>query len=211
MDNLASSMMTFDPTNPALYDKGQVVLYNDILYYVLKDIPDGIPGSSPDFSPIGGATGATGPAGTASTTNYDPDEAPTYQKGQVVVGPDDTPYVAQKDNPSGVPGSSPDYKPLTGGVGPTGPTGPAGTAAMSNYDPAQAPTYQKGQVVVGPDGTPYVAQKDDPSGAPGSSPDYKPLTGGVGPTGATGEPGPAGATGASLYAKQDKMVLQRQI
>jgi hypothetical protein len=119
-----------------------LITYNGRLYQVLNSPPKGTPGSSPDYQNLsgsgGGSTGpagpagqqgatgpagpqgATGPAGKAAASTYDPSQSSTYQTGQVIVGPDGTPYVAQKDNPAGMPGASLDYKPLTGGVGPTG-------------------------------------------------------------------------------------------
>jgi hypothetical protein len=79
MDNFLSSIMTFDSTNPAIYPKGSVVIYNDVLYNVLATSPTGIPGSSPNFQPVlAGVTGTldpntpvfqVGPAGSATGAN----------------------------------------------------------------------------------------------------------------------------------------------
>jgi hypothetical protein len=77
----------------------------------------------------------------------------------------------------------------TGAQGPQGATGAAGLAVSATYDPAQAPGYQKGQIVIGPTGVPYVAQNNSPSGIPGNSPDYLPLVGGAGAAGHTGATG----------------------
>ncbi|WP_309446000.1 collagen-like repeat preface domain-containing protein [Bacillus cereus] len=76
----------------------------------------------------------------------------------------------------------------TPGAGATGPTGATGTfAGVQTFDPANAPTYQPGQVVIF-DGSSYVINEPNPQGIPGTSPDYTLIASGgaTGPTGATG-------------------------
>ncbi len=126
-------------------------------------------------------TGPTGPAGLASAPAFNPNNTSSYQPGQIVIGPDGMPYVIQNANPTGTPGSSPSYKPLSGTPGATGPTGPAGLASAPAFNPNNTASYQPGQIVMGPDGVPYVVQNANPTGTPGSSPSYKPLSGAQGP------------------------------
>ncbi|WP_423243788.1 BclA C-terminal domain-containing protein [Bacillus velezensis] len=111
------------------------------------------------------------------------------------------------NNPSGIPGTSPDYT-LLAAAGPTGPTGVtgAGLQGIVPFDPLAAAAYTAGQPVTF-NGSSYVANVNSPAGTPGASADYTLLaaagitgaTGGTGPigsTGATGVTGPTGSTGA---------------
>ncbi|MFJ5795197.1 collagen-like protein [Bacillus atrophaeus] len=165
-----------------------------------------------------GATGATGPAGPTGATGaglqgivvFNPLVAPTYTVGQVVMY-NGSSYVVNTASPAGFPDASADYTLLasagpTGSTGPTGATG-AGLQGITPFDPAAAPFYLAGQVVLY-EGSSYVVNISNPSGVPGTSPDYTLLasagptgpagtTGDTGGTGATGVTGPTGATGAS--------------
>ncbi len=116
-----------------------------------------------------------GPAGSSSSASYNPSQAANYQPGQVVIGLDGSAYMVVRGNPAGAPGSSADYKPLTGATGPTGPTGASAAAAF--FDSAKTSSYQPGQMVIGPDGTIYTINKVNPSGTPGTSSDYTPIAG----------------------------------
>ncbi len=256
---------TFNPSQTASYQPGQMVIGPDgNIYTVSKANPSGAPGSSPDYKPLTGAPGPTGPTGIAAPAGaYDPTKASSYQPGQMIIGSDGTIYTVNKANPSGTPGSSsdytaiaspgrgardvgstvPQYNPIdaqsyvpgqlvvyngqlyqvikagpsgtpntspdyinlsgtgkTGATGPccTGPTGPTGIASAPTFNPSQTVSYQPGQMVIGPDGNIYTVSKANPSGAPGSSQDYKPLAGAPGPTGPQGlqgQPGPSGPQG----------------
>ncbi|MCY8910061.1 collagen-like protein [Bacillus atrophaeus] len=165
-----------------------------------------------------GATGATGPAGPTGATGaglqgivvFNPLVAPTYTVGQVVLY-NGSSYVVNTASPAGFPDASADYTLLasagpTGSTGPTGATG-AGLQGITPFDPAAAPFYLAGQVVLY-EGSSYVVNISNPSGVPGTSPDYTLLasagptgpagtTGDTGGTGVTGVTGPTGATGAS--------------
>lgn len=165
-----------------------------------------------------GTTGATGAAGPTGVTGaglqgivvFNPLVAPTYTVGQVVLY-NGSSYVVNTASPAGFPDASADYTLLasagpTGSTGPTGATG-AGLQGITPFDPAAAPFYLAGQVVLY-EGSSYVVNISNPSGVPGTSPDYTLLasagptgpagtTGDTGGTGATGVTGPTGATGAS--------------
>ncbi|MDR2909209.1 MAG: hypothetical protein LBU86_04950, partial [Oscillospiraceae bacterium] len=104
---------------------------------------------------------------TAAASPFNPTQAAGYQPGQTVIMPDGTIYIVNKLNPSGVPGSSPDYTPVAGGG-----------ASSSVFDPSKSGAYKQGELIVY-NGAIYVVGKDNPSGVPGSSPDYSPLTGGL--------------------------------
>ena len=69
--------------------------------------------------------------------------------------------------------------------GPTGPTGPTGAAIASTFDPAAAPGYTAGQMI-SYNGNMYIVNTNNPTGTPGSSPDYTAAAGAQGPTGPTG-------------------------
>lgn len=99
--------------------------------------------------------------------------------------------------PAGASGSAGPMGPAgpAGATGPSGPMGPAGTAAAATFDPSQAAHYQKGQIIIGPDGKAYVVQIDSPTGTPGSSSSYTLLAGETGPA------GPAGAAAACIFAQ----------
>lgn len=63
------------------------------------------------------------------------------------------------------------------------------------FDPNDVSTYGRGQIVIS-NGTAYAVVSDTPSGTPGISPDYEPITINSGITGATGVTGTTtGATG----------------
>ncbi|WP_423230222.1 BclA C-terminal domain-containing protein [Bacillus velezensis] len=100
------------------------------------------------------------------------------------------------NNPSGIPGTSPDYT-LLAAAGPTGPTGVtgAGLQGIVPFDPLAAAAYTAGQPVTF-NGSSYVANVNSPAGTPGASADYT-LLAAAGITGATGVTGPTGFTGAT--------------
>ncbi len=127
-----------------------------------------------------GPTGPTGPAGGGTASTYDASRASSYTQGQMVVMPDGTIYVVNKNNPSGTPGSSVDYTPIAGG-----------SSSSSVFDPSKTGSYTQGKLVVY-DGKIYVVNRNNPSGTPGSSSDYTEITGGQGSSarGATGPIGP---------------------
>ncbi|MBM7028664.1 collagen-like protein [Bacillus velezensis] len=206
-------IVAFNPLIAPTYTPGQVVLYNGSSYVVNTPSPAGIPDTSADYTllaaagstgPIG-PTGATG-AGLTGLTDFDPAAAPFYTAGQVVLY-EGASYVVNINNPSGIPGTSPDYT-LLAAAGPTGPTGVtgAGLQGIVPFDPLAAAAYTAGQPVTF-NGSSYVANVNSPAGTPGASADYTLLaaagitgaTGGTGPigsTGATGVTGPTGSTGA---------------
>ncbi|MES9642286.1 collagen-like protein [Bacillus velezensis] len=207
-------IVAFNPLIAPTYTPGQVVLYNGSSYVVNTPSPAGIPDTSADYTllaaagstgPIG-PTGATG-AGLTGLTAFDPAAAPFYTAGQVVLY-EGASYVVNINNPSGIPGTSPDYT-LLAAAGPTGPTGVtgAGLQGIVPFDPLAAAAYTAGQPVTF-NGSSYVANVNSPAGTPGASADYTLLaaagitgaTGGTGPTGftgATGVSGPTGSTGAT--------------
>ncbi|KSV98623.1 hypothetical protein AR443_10115 [Bacillus velezensis] len=195
-------IVAFNPLIAPTYTPGQVVLYNGSSYVVNTPSPAGIPDTSADYTllaaagstgPIG-PTGATG-AGLTGLTAFDPAAAPFYTAGQVVLY-EGASYVVNINNPSGIPGTSPDYT-LLAAAGPTGPTGVtgAGLQGIVPFDPLAAAAYTAGQPVTF-NGSSYVANVNSPAGTPGASADYT-LLAAAGITGATGVTGPTGFTGAT--------------
>ncbi|CUB30209.1 BclA C-terminal domain-containing protein [Bacillus amyloliquefaciens] len=195
-------IVAFNPLIAPTYTPGQVVLYNGSSYVVNTASPAGIPDTSADYTllaaagstgPIG-PTGATG-AGLTGLTDFDPAAAPFYTAGQVVLY-EGASYVVNINNPSGIPGTSPDYT-LLAAAGPTGPTGVtgAGLQGIVPFDPLAAAAYTAGQPVTF-NGSSYVANVNSPAGTPGASADYT-LLAAAGITGATGVTGPTGSTGAT--------------
>ncbi|TXK67710.1 BclA C-terminal domain-containing protein [Bacillus amyloliquefaciens] len=204
-------IIAFNPLIAPTYTPGQVVLYNDSSYVVNTASPAGVPDTSADYTLLAaaGPTGPTGPtgatgAGLTGLTAFDPAAAPFYTAGQVVLY-EGASYVVNIDNPSGIPGISPDYT-LLAAAGPTGPTGVtgAGLQGIVPFDPLAAPSYTAGQTVTF-NGSSYVANVNSPAGTPGASADYTLLaatgtagaTGGSGPTGITGVTGTTGPTGVT--------------
>ncbi|QUF66762.1 BclA C-terminal domain-containing protein [Bacillus atrophaeus] len=187
-------IVVFNPLVAPTYTVGQVVLYNGSSYVVNTASPAGFPDASADYTLLAsaGPTGATG-AGLQGITPFDPAAAPFYLAGQVVLY-EGSSYVVNISNPSGVPGTSPDYT-LLASAGPTGPTGVtgAGLQGIVPFDPLAAPGYAAGQTVTF-NGSSYVANTSSPSGTPGTSADYT-LLAAAGTNGATGSTGPAGTTG----------------
>ena len=120
-----------------------------------------------------GATGATGPTGARGATG------PTGPAG-----------------PTGPTGAAGPTGP-TGAVGPTGPTGPTGAtgAGIDTIEQFVAGTpYSIGDLVYY-SGALYDVNTNNPTGTPGTSPDFTLVTV-TGPTGATGATGSIGPTGA---------------
>ncbi|MEC5219454.1 BclA C-terminal domain-containing protein [Bacillus atrophaeus] len=193
-------IVVFNPLVAPTYTVGQVVLYNGSSYVVKFASPAGFPDASADYTLLAsaGPTGSTGPtgatgAGLQGITPFDLAAAPFYLAGQVVLY-EGSSYVVNISNPSGVPGTSPDYT-LLASAGPTGPTGVtgAGLQGIVPFDPLAAPGYEAGQTVTF-NGSSYVANTSSPSGTPGTSADYT-LLAAAGTNGATGSTGPAGTTG----------------
>ena len=204
-------IIAFNPLIAPTSTPGQVVLYNGSSYVVNTASPAGVPDTSADYTLLAaaGPTGPTGPtgatgAGLTGLTAFDPAAAPFYTAGQVVLY-EGASYVVNIDNPSGIPGISPDYT-LLAAAGPTGPTGVtgAGLQGIVPFDPLAAPSYTAGQTVTF-NGSSYVANVNSPAGTPGASADYTLLaatgtagaTGGSGPTGITGVTGTTGPTGVT--------------
>ena len=131
--------------------------------------PQGMPGPIGPTGPTG-ATGPTGPAGAGLDTISEFVPGTQYALGTVLYY-DGALYQANRSNPTGTPGTSPDYNlvTVTGPTGATGPTGSTGATGATGTEGATGPT--------------------GPTGATGS-------TGPTGPTGAEGPTGPTGATGA---------------
>ena len=80
--------------------------------------------------------------------------------------------------------------------GPTGPTGPG----IDTVAPFVAGTRYRAGELVFYNGSLYEANVNDPTGTPGTSPDFSLVTV-AGPTGATGTPGATGPTAPSIYAQ----------
>ena len=176
----------------SIYKFGDIVYYKGQLYMVNKDNPQGAPGSSPDFSLITGlvsqgVTGPTGPQGGNFPLTWDPNESPTYREGMIIYYNGNI-YQVNKDDPSGVPGSSCDYTLISSFAlnGPTGPMGPDGEATVSIWDENTA--YAKGNIVYY-NGALWSANVDNPTGPPGTTSDFTLVEYmmGVGPTGPTGD------------------------
>ena len=90
----------------------------------------------------------------------------------------------------------------TGPAGPTGATGPTGAGLESVEEFSLGTLYPRGALVYY-NGALFQANVDDPTGTPGTSPDFNLVTV-TGPTGATGPAGTTGATGATapvIYAQ----------
>ncbi|MGG7178572.1 calcium-binding protein, partial [Clostridium paraputrificum] len=121
----------FDPLNAPNYPVGLVVLYDGSTYITNVASPQGIPGSSADYTllaskgdtgPTGvtGVTGATGPTGATGDTGvgllgatiFDPLNAPNYPVGLVVLYNGST-YITNVANPQGYP---PDPYEVCGGL-----------------------------------------------------------------------------------------------
>jgi len=184
---------TFDPSETGNYKEGQLIYYQDTIYMVNKDNPSGLPGESPDYTavtpdPVSGPPGPTGPNGLDLPQAFNPDDAGSYKAGNVIYY-EGRLYVVCRDHPHGVPGSSPDYCPVNAQIilGPSGPAGPPGLALPITWDPNQASSYVEGDIIYYK-GSLYWVNKDNPHGTPGESPDYDLIDPGVllGPTGPTG-------------------------
>ncbi|MGZ9868833.1 hypothetical protein ACU3L3_10430 [Priestia endophytica] len=199
-------VVPFNPNQAPFYPEGQLVAYMGSLYITNTASPNGLPSTSPDYALIAaagvrGETGATG-IGLEGVVPFNASAAPDYPAGQVVTY-NGSLYIADIASPRGIPGSSPDYT-LLAAAGSTGPTGAQGATGATGvgfdegvvtFNAASAPFYRAGELVAF-DGSLYVANVDSPSGIPGSSEDYTPITSG-GATGPTGAPGPIGVTGAA--------------
>ena len=136
-----------------------------------------------------GATGATGPAGAGLDAVSEFTPGVPYSYGAMVFY-DGALYQVARSNPTGIPGSSPDYDlvTVTGATGATGPTGPAGINGATG---ATGPTGATG--ATGPTGPAGPAGDAGATGASGPAG----ATGPTGATGATGETGPAGPAGTA--------------
>ncbi|MCL1948385.1 MAG: hypothetical protein FWF59_01445 [Turicibacter sp.] len=187
--------VVYDPNESCSYTAGMVVYYNGNLYEVTKDCPQGVPGSSCDYTLISsqaldGPTGPQGPEGDATAQPYDPDM--TYYKGDVIYYQGSL-YWVNKDNPQGTPGSSPDYTHIDYLVV-KGATGPTGEGFPTAYNPAVSDGYPIGQLVYY-NGDIYQVNKLHPKGVPGKSADYTLVA--KAPAPETGPPGPTGPEGPS--------------
>jgi len=200
----------FNPADTGTYVPSQLVTHNGQLYIVNVANPSGTPGTSPDYtlvsggaSGITGATGPTGATGAAVSTAFNPSDTGTYVPGQLITYNGQL-YTVNVANPSGTPGTSPDYTLVSGGAsgitGATGPTGATGAAVSTAFNPSDTGTYVPGQLITY-NGQLYTVNVANPSGTPGTSPDYTLVSGGAsgvtGLTGATGATGDTGLTGAT--------------
>ena len=73
----ACTPANFDPALAAFYSAGQVIRYNNQLYLVNANNPQGIPGTSADFTLLS-STGTTGPQGPTGATGT---QCPTGPQG----------------------------------------------------------------------------------------------------------------------------------
>ncbi|MCL1948386.1 MAG: hypothetical protein FWF59_01450, partial [Turicibacter sp.] len=205
----------YNPDDASSYKKGQLIVDNGNLYLVNKDDPQGVPGSSPDYTLLApdvtigptGPEGPMGPPGIKIPTTFNPGDSSNYVEGQLIYDNGKI-YIVNKDNPEGIPGQSPDYTELSPDAvpGPEGPTGPGGVDVPQDFNPDDAANYTVGNLIYY-NGRLYVVCRNHPSGVPGSSPDYCPVNADVvpGPTGPGGPPGIAlpvtwDAGDASSYA-----------
>lgn len=198
-------IVVFNPLVAPTYTVGQVVLYNGSSYVVNTASPAGFPDASADYTLLAsaGPTGSTGPtgatgAGLQGITPFDPAAAPFYLAGQVVLY-EGSSYVVNISNPSGVPGTSPDYT-LLASAGPTGPAGTTGDTGGTGVTGVTGPTGATGASggtgVTGPTGITGVTGVTGPTGVTGATG----ITGPIGFTGATGMTGPTGITGTGVTA-----------
>ena len=185
--------------------------------------PMGPTGPTGPQGPTGptGSTGPIGPAGAGleTVTSFTPGFP--YPRGSMLFY-NGSLYQAAVDNPTGTPGSSPDYNLIsvagpTGSAGPTGPTGPTGPQGQqglqgpTGLQGTEGPTGPTGPT--GPQGQQGVAGPTGPTGAEGPTGPTGPqgqqglqgsagAQGAEGPTGPTGPTGPQGAAPAvnALYA-----------
>ena len=210
--------VTFDPNASANYRAGMVIYYNGNLYTVNVDDPQGVPGSSSDYTPLptanlDGPTGPQGPEGEASAMPWSPDG--NYRRGNVVYYNGKL-YSVDVDNPQGTPDTSPDYTEINYVVG-IGPTGPLGNSFPTEFDPSVSTNYPVGQLVYY-QGNIYEVNTANPQGTPGLSSDYTlvkmqqaPIQG---PPGIAGPQGPAATCGcqgtvddnASQIADQENLL-----
>ena len=178
------------------YKQGQLVEGPDgCLYISLRDCPIGTPGDSPDFREAC-CCGKIPP----KVPPFSPPDSCSYERGQLIIGPDGCLYIVLRDCPIGTPGDSLDYslacsceseECYCGKIPPKVPP----------FSPPDSCSYERGQLIIGPDGCLYIVLRDCPIGTPGDSPDYSeacccnnmPPGGGFpGPTGPPGPPGPPG-------------------
>ncbi len=175
-----AAVIAYDPSKAAGYTQGQLTFYNGAAYLVNKNGPIGTPGSSPDYTPLGGS-------GQPPSAAYDPGKASQYTQGQLIYY-NGSLYVVDRNNPIGAPG--------TPGSGYTeivnkDRVGRGTGTAVPTYSPALAPELKQGELIVY-EGKLYQVGKNGPSGSPGSSSDFISLSGGAGTPGPTGPTGPAG-------------------
>ncbi len=142
--------------------------------------PQGLPGPVGPTGPTGpaGPTGPTGAAGAGLDTISEFVPGTQYALGTVLYY-NGALYQANRSNPTGTPGTSPDFNLVTV-TGPTGPTGPTGLTGATGAEGATGPT--------GPTGAEGPTGPAGPTGVEGP-------TGPTGPTGATGAAGAEGPTG----------------
>ena len=120
-------------------------------------------------------------------------------------GCDPVAYIPGPPGPPGPPGCPGPRGPMgprgaTGPTGPTGPVGPAGAGIDTASQFVPGYPYAEGNMVYY-NGSLYQVLRNNPSGVPGTSPDFALVTvagptGATGPTGPMGIPGATGATGA---------------
>ncbi len=130
----------YDPAQASQYVRGQLVVYNNVLYVADRNGPSGTPGTTgANYTALSSDIRSARDLGGSYVPVYDPSKAPYMMQGELVVY-NGALYRAGKNAPSGVPGSSPDYTPLSGGgaaaPGATGATGATGAAAYGHGEKA---------------------------------------------------------------------------
>ncbi|MEK4504385.1 hypothetical protein NYE55_39505 [Bacillus sp. FSL R12-0069] len=141
------------------------------------------PCAFPPFS--SGVTGPTGATGSfVGGVTFDPGNPSGYLEGEIIFYNGST-YVVNTNNPTGIPGQSPDYT-LVSAAGATGPTGPQGAQGI------QGPTGPQG--IQGPTGPQGIQGPTGPQGIQGPT-GPQGIQGPTGPQGIQGPTGPQGIQG----------------
>ncbi len=174
------------------YAAGDMVFNDGALYQVAKNNPTGTPGNSSDFALVTVA-GPQGPAGVGLDNVEDYVSGKPYTARKMVFS-NGALYQVVKDNPTGIPGDSPDFALVTA-AGPTGPQGPVGEVGAVGPMGPQGPTGERGAIgPTGPQGPIGERGAVGPTGPQGPTGERGAI-GPTGPQGPAGEPGAAGPPG----------------